>query len=112
MSNKLHQRTKPRERLTVRVGPLERTLENLMAEVGQKVAMTLARYDQQSVKPLRARLDWLEKPLVVRAWLRCGQAWAWLRSGKGRAWVRARVTPTPVPVPETPAVPESPTPAA
>ena len=112
MTTKHPQRGKPRKRLTVRVGPLERTLENLMAEIGQKTALLLVRYDQQSVKPLRIRLDWLEKPLAVRAWLRCGQAWKWLRSGKGRAWLKARAKPNLVSVPETPVAPQSPAPAA
>ena len=103
VSSKVHQRTRPLGRMVVHASQLERSLENFNEELGRKVAMTLAKYDGQSVRPLRKRLDWLEKPLVVRAWLRCGQAWTWLYSG--RAWARLKVklfVRLPPPVPEEP----------
>jgi len=78
VTTKIHQRTRPRSRIQVHVGQLERTLEQFNEELGRKTAMSIALYDGRSVKPLRQRLDWLEKPLVVRAWLRTVQGVKWL----------------------------------
>jgi len=64
-----------RNRLTVRVGPMERTLTTFRDEIGQKVALSIVGYDGQSVRPLRKRLDWLETPLWKRAWIVTKRWW-------------------------------------
>jgi len=71
--------------------------------MGQKVAYSITQYDRLKVKPMRDRLDWLEKPLVVRAWLRCRQVWTWLYTGRAWAWLKLKLGPRlPPPVPEEP----------
>ena len=89
MTTKFHQKTKPGGRENVRVAGLMRTLEAFNDEIGQKTAFAITEYDRRRVRPLEQRVDWLEKPLVVRAWIRCGRAWAGLVSG--RAWARVKV---------------------
>ena len=105
MTSKVHQRTKPPGRMNVRVDGLMRTLESFNGELGQRIVSTMAQYDRQRVVPLARRLAWLEKPLVVRAWLRCGQAWMWLYSGRALAQLKAKFAKLPPPVPETPKEP-------
>jgi len=104
VSSKHPQRDRKRSRLTVRVGPFERTLENMNQEMGQKVAYAITQYDRLKVKPMRDRLDWLEKLLVVRVWLRCRQAWTWLYSGRAWARLKLKFNPPPPPIPEEPVV--------
>ena len=94
MSSKPHGRKQPRSRIPVRVGGLEATLTTfraeLLNEIGMKTAVLLERYDQLKAAPLRARLDWLEKPLWRRVWIRLGRGWTWLRSGEARKWLKAK----------------------
>lgn len=100
MSAKRPRHTLDRNRLVVRAGPLEQKLAELNDEMGQRVALLFDEYNQKVLLkvllPLIDRLDWLEKPLVVRAWIHCAQAWTWIRSGKGRVWLKARLVRTPV----------------
>jgi len=70
MTFKPHNRPSKRSRIPVRVGGLERTLENFNAELGQKTAMSIAEYDQRYAAPLRARVAWLELSLWARFWMR------------------------------------------
>jgi hypothetical protein len=63
------------------------------------VALTLATYDAQSVRPLRKRLEWLEAPLWKRAIVVTKRWWntrlvPWLRRAKA---VRRPVPPEPPP---------------
>jgi hypothetical protein len=97
--------------MVVHASQLERTLENFNLEMGNKVALSIAGYDRQSIKPLRARLEWLEKPLVVRAWLRCGQGWTWVHSGRAWAQLKVKFEKLPPPVPDVPALVPSEPPA-
>lgn len=50
----------PLSRQPVRVGALERTLEQFNAEIGAKVAKLLTAYHEREVEPLRQRLAVLE----------------------------------------------------
>jgi len=56
----------------VRVGRFEQAMERFNAEMGQKVAASLAEYHKRYVSPLEARILVLETP-----WYR--RAWAWIR---------------------------------
>jgi hypothetical protein len=67
---KPHNRPSKRSRIPVRVGGLERTLDNFNRELAQKTAMTMAEYDHGYVAPLRARVAWLERSLWARFWYR------------------------------------------
>jgi len=79
-----HHQTKNDPRQNVRIGGLERTLHNFNVEMGQKVATVLSRYHRDNVVPLLARVEWLEKPLWLRFYLRSRQLGStvlpWLRS--------------------------------
>jgi hypothetical protein len=89
VTTKFHQKTKPLGRENVRVAGLMRSLEAFNEEVGKKTALSMAEYDRKRIEPLVRRLVWLEKPLVARAWVRCGEAWERLVSG--RTWARLKV---------------------
>jgi hypothetical protein len=66
VSAKHPQRSPKRERLTVRVGPLERTLADFNVELSNKMAMAMVAYDGEYGKALRARVWALEHPFRSR----------------------------------------------
>lgn len=60
----------PDPRAAVRVGNLDRTLDNLMSEVGMRTGLVLEQYHALKVAPLEARIAALETPVWRRLWNR------------------------------------------
>ena len=93
----------PRSRIPVRVGALEATLEHFNKEMSVKVALSLQKYDQLHVAPLRRRVQWLETPLIVRAYV-VVHDWLLARLRKPEALVEPPA-PAAAPEPAAPPVP-------
>lgn len=83
MSNRPAKMSQPRSRIPVRVGALERTLEDFNAEQGQKVALSIQTYHDKYIEP---RLSWLETPWYQKLWIRASGV-------TKRAWLRLRPIP-------------------
>ena len=80
MSNKPARITQPRARRNVRVGALERTMEDFNSEMGQKVMLSFQKYHDEYIEP---RLSWLETPWYQKLWIRT-------KGVATRAWGRVK----------------------